>query len=251
MVVTRFRNEQFSPLDRGAACINGSVNGLFFTASLTLKDYHNQLKTYYGSQIDGDLNGFCNRYQLPLPWDRLGLVLSFARSTELALYDRDLAMDQGLRDLVDRYGMVSFRNVHLDRAGLQDGHRNRFPHLSFHVDRSANQPTPYSFFCRNPFDAEQKQPRTASTLVLPKAVAYLLCLKEGQLNRHQQLTGAYTLFEKEDIEALFSTLILRQAWNEPAGTGEIAIIDNRLTFHASYYNHRQKLAYRIGVRYVC
>ena len=38
------------------------------------------------------------------------------------------------------------------------------------------------------------------------------------------------LFEKEDMEDIFGNIVLRQPWNEPEGTGEIAIIDNATVY---------------------
>jgi hypothetical protein len=45
-------------------------------------------------------------------------------------------------------------------------------------------------------------------------------------------------------------VLLELGWRAPAGTGEIALLDNRTVLHASYYPRAQQKGYPIAVRYL-
>lgn len=148
-------------------------------------------------------------------------------------------------------GAVVIKNVYLDSEHRNMGHRNRFPQLNFHVDRSEKQPTHYSMYTRNPFDNEQKHPRKSSTLFVPSIIGYLQSLKEKSIDPASAKgnKGTYTIFTKENMSELVNNIIIEYAWSEVTGTGEISMLDNITCLHASYYPTHEK-GYKIGVRYV-
>jgi alpha-ketoglutarate-dependent taurine dioxygenase len=49
---------------------------------------------------------------------------------------------------------------------------------------------------------------------------------------------------------LLGEIIFEQPWNEPAGVGEIALIDNRTVLHATYHKDGSTRGYPIGARYL-
>jgi hypothetical protein len=58
------------------------------------------------------------------------------------------------------------------------------------------------------------------------------------------------LFAGVDMDPLIGELILEQPWNEPEGTGEIVVVDNRTALHATYHKDGRTAGYRIGARYL-
>ena len=124
--------------------------------------------------------------------------------------------------------------------------------MKFHRDRNEFQPTPYSLYTRDPFDEEQMQPRTSSTLFIANIVAYLQCIKEEEYDqiKSKGTNSHYNIFQNADIPDLINKTILEHRWDEPENIGEISMIDNRTMLHASFYRNPLKEGYRIGVRYL-
>jgi hypothetical protein len=222
------------PLD----AVKGQLNGSRFEARIAIPYYADHIAKHYGVTL-GEVG-------VPLDFAHFGFVLTFDRPTEIFIHDDDRLLDEGLRDIVRRFGTVILRNAYLEDAKREAGQRNIFPSLRFHFDRGANQREQVSLFYRDPFDPEQKEPRKSSTLIAANVVVYLQSLKEGA-NAHQ-FGSQYEIFKDEDIATLDGDILLRQAWREPTGTGEICIINNRTVLHASYYEREG--GYRISVRYL-
>lgn len=222
------------------------------TLSFVIPDYAKEIQQYYADLLPSGLQACAIQNEIPFRFKQFGLQVSFDTATELALHDDEMNLNPGIRDLVDNYGPVIFKNAYLDTEKRSMGHRNRFPHLSFHVDRSPMQPTPYSIFTRDPFDQEQIEPRTASTLLIANIVGYLQCVREKQCDpaTERGVRTQYDLFNNTAMETVFGKLVLNQSWNEPRGTGEIVVQDNRTMLHASFYRDAARQGYRIGVRYV-
>jgi hypothetical protein len=99
-------------------------------------------------------------------FQHFALIVSFSDATELSLHDSNMQLAEKVRSLVKEFGPIVFQNACLPEEISDVGHRNRFPHLNLHRDRNETQPTPYSLLYQNPFDAEQIQPRTATTLFI-------------------------------------------------------------------------------------
>jgi len=222
------------------------------SAEFVIPEYATEVATYYRDLLPSGLQSCVNHSGIPFHFRQFGLLFRFDKATELELHDNDMNLDPGVRSLVDRFGPVIFKNAYLSTEKRSMGHRNRFPHLSFHVDRSPMQATPYSIFTRDPFDAEQAEPRTASTLLTANIVAYLQCVKEGTCDpaTEEGSRTQYDLFGNTEMNQVLGKLVLNQTWDEPHGTGELVIQDNRTMQHASYYRDASRQAYRIGVRYV-
>ena len=161
-------------------------------------------------------------------------------------------MVNGLHPIIKEVGAVIIKNAYLDSEHRDMGHRNRFPQLNFHVDRSEKQPTHYSMYTRNPYDEEQKHPRKSSTLFVCSIVGYLQSVKEKTIDPQSESgnKGTYTIFTKENVPELVNKVIIEHAWNEKTGTGEISMLDNITCLHASYYPMAHEKGYKIGVRYV-
>lgn len=232
--------------------VMGGWSGAGFKASIIAPDFRREVQQHYADIVGNDLLAFCRRSDLDMPFDNFGLQLEFERAAELSLHTAELLIDDNLRKLMDQFGPVIIKNAYLDADIRAPSHRNRFPHLNFHLDRTAKQVTVYSMYTRDPFDAEQKMPRTSSTLFTPNIVAYLQAVKEGLINPDvdKGLRTSYVLFSKEIVGEVFDKLVIEHRWDEPQGTGEISMIDNRTMFHSSYYRDASVKGYKIGVRYL-
>jgi hypothetical protein len=232
--------------------VGGHWAGAQFIARIISPNFHTRLREHYAAQLDTDIYTFCQRVQVPVPFDQYGVELAFTQATELNLHNTDLVLDETLRQIMDRVGPVIIKNAYLDADIRQPSHRNRFPHLNFHIDRTPKQVTVYSMYTRDPFDEEQKHPRTSSTLFTPFLVVYLQAVKEGLIppGTATGLATSYVLFTKEDMSELLGNLVLEHRWDEPEGVGEISMQDNRNQFHSSYYRDASMTGYKISVRYL-
>ena len=197
-------------------------------------------------------------YQVPVlrcaEFQHFGLMIAFRDATELGLHDASMCLPRRIRELVKEFGPLILHNVFLPDGIATVGHRNRFPHLNFHRDRNESQPTPYSLFYRDPFDAEQQFPRTSSTLFVSNQHARMELARTGQnLDQDEDLSHCMLFTEFDSLELRqthMGRFILEQRWEYPKSTGEVCILDNRQIMHASYYRNPQKDGYRIGVRYL-
>ena len=232
--------------------INGRMNGHRYTAKIAIPNYVQNITRYYNGWVPNGLIKLSQRVSIPMDFQHFGFICEFEKPIELRMFDKDLCLEPNAKEILQKFGPIIIKNAYLDVHGRSVGHRNRFPHLNFHVDRSANQPTPYSFFTRDPFDPEQTKPRTSSTLFIANIVPYLQSLKEANSHGHKvsELNGSYTIFSNENINDVLNNIILEHAWDEPQGTGEISMLDNRSVYHASYYKNKHAKGYRIGVRYL-
>jgi hypothetical protein len=198
------------------------------------------------------------QYQLPAAnlsrFRHFGLIIEFEQATELALHDDEMRLPAEARVLMEEFGPVILKNAYLPGKIEAIGHRNRFPHLSFHRDRNEYQPTPYSLFYRNPFDDIQKHPRTASTVFISNQHARAELHATGLgISASTDLSHCYLYTEVHNaslIKDVIGKLILEQRWDLAEGTGEICLQDNRQLMHASYYRNASHDGYRIGVRYL-
>jgi len=106
-------------------------------------------------------------------------------------------------------------------------------------------------YSRDPFDEEQTYPRTSSTLFIPSATGLLQAIRENIIDRDRKGMGSsFTIFTKEDTNQLRGRIILEHAWNEPQGTGELSMLDNVTSLHASFSPNPSEKGYKIGVRYL-
>ena len=242
-------------LNKLLAVPDQAVSGVFsnsgYTAKIVIPHYKLRISEHYREEINGNLDQLCTRLKLPLVFKHFGVSITFDNPLQLRLHDDDMNMIESLHHIIKEVGAVIIKNAYLDSEHISMGHRNRFPQLNFHVDRSEKQPTHYSMYTRNPFDIEQKHPRKSSTLFVPSVIGYLQSLKEKSIdpNDAQGNKGTYTIFTKENMSGLINKIIIEHAWNEATGTGEISMLDNITCLHASYYPTPEK-GYKIGVRYV-
>lgn len=226
---------------------SASHDSVSFQLSVGIPDYGWKIANHYADQVDGNLGAICSKASLAFDLSSFGLIVTFDKPLELELYDGDSLLDENVKKIINHFGPLIFRNAYLATKFRNQGQRNIFPDLNFHVDRGSNQDNQYSLFCRDPFDDVQKAPRESSTLFIANIVAYLQSVKEG----HPPKTGPqtlYSIFKDEDIKPLIGDIVLEQPWTEPEGTGEICVLDNRTIQHASYY--RGGRGYPIGVRYL-
>ncbi len=222
------------------APVVGRLAGVAYEARIAIPDYGERIERHYGRN-PADLG-------VAFGFRHFGVTLAFEAPIELAVHDESRRLDAGLRALVARFGPVVLRNAHLPERERANGQRNLFQSLSFHVDRGPTQDDRISLFWRDPFDPVQQAPRSSSTLVLANAVAYLQALKEGQGAHDFKML--YRLFEAEEMGPLMGQVLIELGWRAPAGTGEIALLDNRKVLHASYYPRPKKKGYPIAVRYL-
>ena len=223
-----------------------------YTAEIIIPNYKQRLQHHYQEIIHGNLDDFCQQSEIPpLGFEHFGVVIKFEQAALLALHDTDMALDNGLKALISKVGAVIIKNGYMDLEYRDRGHRARFPQLNFHIDRSPAQPTHYSMYSRDPFDSEQKFPRTSSTLFLTPLTAHLQAIKERQIApNHKGVKSTYTLFTMEDMSQLRDNIFIEHRWNEPEGSGELSMLDNITAMHASYYPNPAIKGYKIGVRYL-
>ncbi|WP_420347862.1 hypothetical protein [Pelagibius sp.] len=215
------------------------LRGVGFQASVLIPDYRRSLLSHYGRNSDSGLP--------PLPFHHFGLLLDFESPVELALHDHARTLDAELRSLVRAFGPVLLRNVVLQGEDRRAEQRNVFSSLQFHIDRGPTQPDHYTLFWRDPQDAQQRSPRSSSTLVMANTAAFLQAEREGQGG---DFRSSYQLLENEPVDSLKNKTLIEIPWRAPEGTGEVAVLDNTTVLHASYYVHPELRGYPISVRYL-
>ncbi len=218
--------------------LSGMVGGVGYEAQIVIADYGERIARHYKTSL--------SNAPVEVSFRHFGLRCEFEAPVELSLYDPARVLCTAARDMIARFGSVSFTNAYLDPGARLGGQRNIFPSLDFHYDRAPKHDNQYSLFFRDPFDDVQRAPRDSGTLILANVAAYLQVRKEGgDLSKFRSL---HHLFEGEDITKLAGEIMLEERWSAPAGAGEIVMFDNRTVLHASYYNG--KAGYPIGVRYL-
>ncbi len=237
--------------------ISGVFENNAYEAKVIIPHYKLRVSEYYKDEINGNIDKLCTQLKFPFVFKHFGISIKFEKPLSLRLHDSEMIMIDSLHNMIREAGAVIIKNAYLDSEHRNMGHRNRFPHLNFHVDRSEKQPTHYSMYTRNPFDEEQKHPRKSSTLFVASIIGYLQTRKEKNIEPHSSSSqhsailnkGTYSIFANENISELVNNIIVEHAWNEGTGTGEISMLDNITCLHASYYPTHEK-GYKIGVRYV-
>ena len=220
--------------------VSERIGAARYRAQVAIPDYGRRIARHYGCDLAG----------VPVDFDfgrfgSFGLRCAFESPTEIDLYSSDLRLCDTVRDLIARFGPITFSNAYM-AADKRKGQRNIFPSLDFHYDRAPSHENQYSLFHRNPFDEIQMEPRKSTTLILANVVAYLQEMKEGgDLSKFRSL---HHLFEGEAISNLAGEIMLETTWSAPRATGEIVVFDNRTVLHASFYNG--DAGYPIGVRYL-
>jgi len=234
-----------------AATVEAVIAGQPCSVNIVIPYYVGRLRDFYSVDVFSGLDAAIKTSGIDFSFQHFGLNIHFHQPTEISLHDADMALIPVIKQLVEKFGPVIIKNTYFTSEVRDLGHRNRFPHLKFHYDRSVLQPTVYSLYARNPFDDEQKSPRIASTLFIPNIIAYLQCVKEKNFSAVERpgLSSNYDLFMEENMDDVISTLAVEHGWDEPEGVGEISLIDNRTVLHASYYKDGFHEGYRIGVRY--
>ena len=232
--------------------VSGVFSNTHYKANIVIPHYKLRVSEHYRDEINGDLDQLCSRLNLPKVFKHFGICIYFEKPLQVRLHDNEMNMVDSLHDLIKETGAVIIKNAYLDSEHISMGHRNRFPQLNFHVDRSEKQPTHYSMYTRNPFDEEQKYPRKSSTLFVASIIGYLQSVREKTIdpNTHTGNKGTYTIFTNEDMSKLTNNIVIEHAWNEEMGIGEISMLDNITCLHASYYPLAHEKGYKIGVRYV-
>jgi len=220
--------------------------------SVAIPYYEKALQLEYGNNILPDIATASQRSGIACKTLHFGLIIHFAAPTQLHLHDTDSNLLGNLKQLIGQFEVVVLKNAFVDESVKDLGHRNRFPHLKFHRDRNETQPTPYSLYTRDPRCAEQVMPRISSTLFIPNIVAYLQCMKERDYHQIKQkgVLSHYDIFYQTNMDEVLGKTVLEHRWDEPQGIGEVSMLDNRTTLHASYLRDKVNHGYRIGVRYL-
>lgn len=231
---------------------NCNIAGHEAKVSIAINNYTDKLIEYYGSNIFPNTPTACQRSGIEYQTQHFGLQIDFTEPVVLNLHDEQLNLLGDLKALIARFEVLTITNAELCETLKDIGHRNRFPHLKFHRDRNEHQPTPYSLYTRDPKCPEQVEPRISSTLFISNLVAYLQCMKERD---YQQIVekgpqSHYDIFYQTEMNEVFNKVVFEHRWDKPTSTGEIAMLDNRTTLHASYLRDKVHHGYRIGVRYL-
>lgn len=239
-------------LDNPGRQVMGQIAGQTYRARIGIPDYRKKVAAYYEACLGVSLEAVCEQAAIPMEFDHFGLIVEFETPVELEMFDGGFVMDAGPRDLIAKFGGVIVRNVCLNADRVDNEHRAKFRHLNFHYDRGDHQERQYSLYTRDPRDPIQQPPRESSTLFIANIVAQLQKMKEsGETEVGQPgVRPSYMIFEKESVVDLIDEIILEHRWDEPQGTGEISMLNNRTALHASYYRTAARVSYQIGVRYL-
>jgi len=232
--------------------LQAEIGGCECTFTIVSPHYVELISDYYKKELRQSLDYYHTQLKIPILFTHFGLRIEFSKPTELHLHGKEMVLPDSIKQLLKNFGVLILQNVYLDTSVRDMGHRNRFPQLNFHVDRVSSQVSYYSVYTRNPFDNEQKYPRTSSTLFIPTLVAYLQGLAEGKTDilSGEGLISNAVLYNPETITPLLNKIIVQHSWDKPTSTGEISIINNCNILHSSYYPNIHNLGYRIGVRYL-
>lgn len=233
--------------------VNTEINGDKATLQIAIPDYNKNLLAFYGDQILPDFATAQQRAGIDFNTKHFGLIIRFEQAAVIQMHDQQLQLLGDSKELIRLFEAVIIRNVQVDEASRDIGHRNRFPHLNFHRDRNSSQPTPYSLYTRDPQDSEQQKPRISSTLFASNIIGYLQCTRERNFEhiKHKGTQSHYNIFHHEQMADVLNNVVLEHRWDEPIRVGEISMLDNRTTLHASYLRQPNQHGYRIGVRYLC
>ncbi|MDQ7050253.1 MAG: hypothetical protein Q9M92_12265 [Enterobacterales bacterium] len=223
-----------------------------YQIEIQIPNYPHFISKHYQALLQQDPKMLCQQANIPNAFGfyYFGIRICLNQSANLYLHDQNMDLIAEIKQLIDRFGVVSFINCELDQEIRDLNHFNNFAHLNFHRDRHDIHDNHYSMYTRSPRVKEQQAPRTASTLFIDNAIAYLQGRVEGLFDGHEQgRRGKYEIFHNQNLQNLFGTLFLEQAWNAPTGNGEICIIDNKTLLHSSYKQGSDP-GYRIGARYL-
>ena len=143
------------------------IAGQHCTVKILIPNYLSQLQRFYRQHGFSNIETAKQLSGIDYQFQHFGLEIHFHQPNELCLHDENLNLDEGIKQLIELFGPVIIKNAYLTIETRDIGHRNRFPHLKFHYDRSPGQKTIYSVYTRNPFDTEQVKPRISSTLFIP------------------------------------------------------------------------------------
>lgn len=235
------------------ADLTGRYNGTGFTARVAIPYHPAGITGHYRELLAGQRpEDLADSLSTAKPFKHFGLIISFDAPVDLVVYDEGMRLHEDLRSAIEVFGAIVLRNARANDAGAEEPQTNIFSHLKFHFDRGETQPERYSLFLRDPKSPAQQQPRESSTIIVANVVAYLQALKEsGSVDTAKSaLRASRPLFKGEDITPMTEAFILEQRWDQPAGTAETTIIDNRTVLHASFYRDAKTAGYPIGVRYL-
>ncbi|AEP28439.1 hypothetical protein [Brumicola nitratireducens] len=231
---------------------SGSCQNVDYEAKVVIPEYKHKVANYFADIINGNIDDYCRRAELPLVYDNYGVEIEFKTPTQLDVHEEDQILKPSIKELLQKVGPVTFKNAYFSAQLREVYQRNSFPHLNFHIDRNVSMPTRFSIYTRDPFDEEQRFPRESSTLFIASAVGYLQAVREGLIdpNKTKGIHQSFEIFRKMNIEGLIGELIIEQRWDRPYGVGELSMLDNATEMHSSYERICATKGYRIGVRYV-
>ncbi len=244
---------EFGPLlSQPERDLQGFFKEIPCTARIAIPDYGATVARHYAAVAPEGLAAVSTLAGIPFDLPQFGLIIDFEQMAQVNVHTTDMALDDSVRALVGRFGVVVFRNACIAGAARRMFHRNIFSHLQFHVDRGPNAANQYSCFTRDPEDAAQRQPRASSTLFIANIVAWLESVHTGDSapGRERGTRANYNLYREAPAADLFGEIILEQPWDAPEGIGEIAVIDNRTVLHAAYHKDGKTKGYPIGARYL-
>ena len=232
--------------------VTGTMEGCAFKSKVLITNYREKIQNHYRNSHDSDLQAVCQKSEIPFAFgfDIFGILFEFEKTAELGLHNTDMVMDSNLKGVIEKYGVVIFRNAVLKNEIRNMCHDNNFAHLNFHRDRNEHHENMYSLYTRDPQNPDHFEPRAASTIFVDNAVAYLQARREKMLDPNEKgRRGSYQIFQREEVRSYFGDLILEQPWEAPAGMGEICTINNRTVLHSSF-KKRGATGWRIGARYL-
>ena len=221
-----------------------------FTLEGGIHQYPDQIKRHYPAELikQSERQSIPHAYQ----FSTFGAFMSFESPTDVMLYDDELKALPLFRQLVSNFGVLHIHNAYLPDRHRAELHKNIFPHLNFHSDRSDQQENKYTTFIRDPFDPDQYEPRPSSTIFIDNVVGYLQGAIEGIVPTNERKRRShYEIFRNDyGVKNLFGKVILEIPWNAPPGTGEICLIDNRTVLHSNFRKNMAEKGYPIGARYL-
>ncbi len=120
--------------------------GLIGEAAVGIRGYDTAIEGHFAAETGDNLKVFCQGSGIAYPFSSFGVIVSFDRPTDINIHDDDHVLAPALRQLVERFGVVIFRNAAVPGQHREAGQRNIFPDRHFHIDRGPAQDNQISMF---------------------------------------------------------------------------------------------------------
>ena len=104
--------------------IESRLNGNVFQATLVITNYQQKINDYYRESFPNSLQEMPAFYKTNTV-EHFGLRIEFKEALELHAYDDEQTILGNVKELIEMFGIVIFKNVYLSKIQSAEGHKNR------------------------------------------------------------------------------------------------------------------------------